>query len=999
MFHKLSRPSFFTCLAVLFLLLATTYIADAHASLVKADPPPNALVPIAPKQLALWFDEPLDLSFTTVQVLDSSRGRFDAGALSTAPGDPKQLLVPMKEMPEGTYTVAWKVLSAADGHLTRGNYAFSVGKVTASIAAAPESTAGESSPISVFTRWAELAAILALVGAIFFRETVLTRSLRAVHADETIADERWMQLVRAALIIALMSEAARVALEASFVTDAITTQSISQILFETRLGALWIWRFALLMLFGFLHFRVKPRIAIAISALSFLLLAFLYFRGLGNIFSIESLPKIASAFATSWNTSGALYHAVVLGSPFLVFFVIAAFRDDKTRRFVLAVLAFAMVATVSLSGHSAAQGDFSFAVIADWLHLSAVSFWVGGLFTLVWVVGAVWRALTQDKQRVALATLIPNFSLVALISVAVIVITGLYASLQQIPSIDALVQTIYGESLTIKIVLFLVMLSLGAIHLLATGKRFLVARDANATRLFRNFRALIAIEAAAGAVVIAFAGLMTLSPPPRAAILATQYAQSKPAGTGALVFFARPAPDLNVSLASNIDGAPQTFDLFVGDAKKQPAPNVLRVIYEFTLLDQDIGVTRVDVDVGSQGHYLASGSYLTIPGMWRVRVIVRRQGIEDVAATFALYRAGPNPGTPDPSALDLLKQADAQMNKLKALRAVEELNDGENGIVVTRLDFQAPGRVHTVVEGGSETIAIGTSQYFRESSGWTSLNRPEPYVFPNFNNAGLASIGRFGREELVDGVATQIVNVDFSSSAGDTHFAYWVGKDDKLIHQYAMVAPSHYMMEYYRDFNAPVRIDAPANIVPSAAQALAPGSNTPATPSPRTPGPITGDLESDAALGVMIIALAVSLRATDKVRSRSSRIISIAIALALALAALFLFNDAINAANKQFASVPIDANQSASGKVLYEQNCLVCHGETGYGNGPAAANLKTKPFDLTVHALQHDDSYFMAVMGNGRGEMPAFRGKLTTADLLNLIQYMRQLARDAQATQ
>src|SRR3972149_4956126 len=145
------------------------------------------------------------------------------------------------------------------------------------------------------------------------------------------------------------------------------------------------------------------------------------------------------------------------------------------------------------------------------------------------------------------------------------------------------------------------------------------------------------------------------------------------------------------------------------------------------------------------------------------------------------------------------------------------------------MDFQAPDRVHTTVEGGSETIAIGTSQYFREAAGWTMLSRPETYVFPNFNNAGLASKGRFGREEILDGAATQIVNVDFGSSAGDTHFAYWVGKDDRLIHQYAMVAPSHYMIESYRDFNAAVRIDAPTNIVPSAAQALAPDANVPAT--------------------------------------------------------------------------------------------------------------------------------------------------------------------------
>ncbi len=991
----MAKKFFCSLLALLCLLSATTYVADAHASLVKADPAPNALVPSAPKHLTLWFDEPIDLSFTTVEVLDSSRARFDAGALSTAPGDPKQLRVPLKEMPDGTYTVAWKVLSAADGHITRGNYAFSVGKITASVATSTEPTVDEAAPFSVFTRWTELAAILALVGAIFFRETVLTRSLRAVQADETLADARWMQVVTASLVVALASEAARLALQASFATDAITMQSISQILFETRLGTLWIWRFTLLGMLGFLLYRVKPRIAIALSAFSFLLLAFLYFGGLGNNPSIESFSKISNAFIASWNAGGALHHAVVLGSPFLVFFVIAAFQDDKTRRFVLAVLSFGTLATVSLAGHSAAQGDFSFAMVADWLHLSAVSFWVGGLFTLVWVVTAVWRALPAEKERTTLAVLVPSFSLVALISVAVIVITGLYASLQQIPSLDTLLQTVYGESLAIKVVLFLVMLALGAIHLLVTSKRFLIERDSGATRLFRNFRALIAVEAIVGAIVIAFAGLMTLSPPPRAAILATQYAQQRPAG--ALLFFARPATDLNVSLASKLDATPQVFDTYVGDANKQSAKNVLRVIYEFTLLDQDIGATRVNVDTGSQGHYLASGSYLTIPGMWRVRVIVRRAGVEDVTAVFPIFRAGPILGANDPSALELLKQADAQMNQLKALRAIEELNDGENGAVVTRMDFQAPDRVHTSVEGGSETIAIGTSQYFRESSGWTALTRPEPYVFPNFNNAGLATNGRFGREETLDGVPTQIVNVDFRSSAGDTHFAYWVGKDDKLIHQYAMVAPSHYMIESYRDFNAPVRIDAPTNILPSAAQALAPGANTPATPSPRTPGPITGDLESDSALGVLILALGIGLRATDKGRARRSRLISIGVAVVLAVVALFLFNDAINASNKQFASVPVDTKQAASGKVLYEQNCVVCHGETGYGNGPAAAALKTKPFDLTVHALQHDDAYFIAVMGNGRGEMPTFRGKLTTADMLNLIQYMRQLAQDAQA--
>ena len=36
-----------------------------------------------------------------------------------------------------------------------------------------------------------------------------------------------------------------------------------------------------------------------------------------------------------------------------------------------------------------------------------------------------------------------------------------------------------------------------------------------------------------------------------------------------------------------------------------------------------------------------------------------------------------------------------------------------------------------------------------------------------------------------------------------------------------------------------------------------------------------------------------------------------------------------------------------SGAVYYRQYCATCHGETGEGNGPAAAALRDRPTDLT----------------------------------------------------
>lgn len=996
------RKFFFSVIAAIFLLTATTRLVTAHASLLKSDPAPNSVVATAPKQVTLWFDEPVDPSFSSVQVLDQNRTRVDNAFVSVPPDDQKRLLVPLKAMTDGTYTVAWKVLSAADGHVTRGIFAFSVGRVTGGVTALSENVQApdESSPLAVLMRWLDLFSLLALVGAISFREIVLTRSLRAVDADETLPDARWRRLAALALVFALISEGARLALQASFATEALTIQTISQILFDSRLGALWIWRWAILAVLGFLLFRLRPRQSLLLSAVGFAVLVLLYYGGLGNEPSIESLAKIANAFITSWNAGGALHHLLILGSPFLIFFIVAAFSDEKIRRFVIAFLAISLLFTLSLTGHSAAQGDVSIAVIADWLHLLAVSFWVGGLVTLVWVITPTWRALPPEKRSAWLAWLIPQFSRVALISVTVLFITGLYASLIQIRSLEALFQTLYGETLAIKVALFFVLLNLGAIHLLVTGQRFALTRAAtSATHLFQIFRALIGVEVGLGIVAIAFAGFLTLVPPARSALVAPSPPQAP--GEEPLVLFGHPAPDLTVTLKRTTLGAVQTFDAFVTDANAKPAANVLRVIFEFTLLDEDVGVTRVNVDNNREGHYILSGNYLALPGMWRVRTIVRRRGVEDVTAAFPFYAAGAQQNSSnDPRALELLKQADAQMNTLKSLRTIQDLNDGANGVVTTRYEYQAPDRMRFQVVGQGESIVTGGTQYYRDQETWTARTRADPFVFPKFNSAGLVPGAKLGRTEALNGTPTLIVEVAFSSSAGDVRYAYWIGSEDHLIHQYAMVAPAHYMMEYYFDHNAPVKIEAPAIAAPPPTPA--PASTSIAAPAPavaRVPGPITGDLESDSGIAVFIIALGVGLRGLEKKRTRQARLASLAISLTLIGTAIFLFADAVNATNNRFANVPIDNAKASSGKIVYEENCAVCHGPTGYGNGPAAASLKTRPFDLTVHAPQHDDAYFIAVISGGRGEMPAFKDRLTSAQIIDVIAYMRLLAREAQSLQ
>lgn len=72
--------------------------------------------------------------------------------------------------------------------------------------------------------------------------------------------------------------------------------------------------------------------------------------------------------------------------------------------------------------------------------------------------------------------------------------------------------------------------------------------------------------------------------------------------------------------------------------------------------------------------------------------------------------------------------------------------------------------------------------------------------------------------------------------------------------------------------------------------------------------------------------------------------------------------------------VPATSESIARGKKLYIKNCVSCHGKTGVGNGPAAADLKVHPGDLTLPRMndQTDGALFWKI-SRGKTPMPTFK--------------------------
>jgi mono/diheme cytochrome c family protein len=90
----------------------------------------------------------------------------------------------------------------------------------------------------------------------------------------------------------------------------------------------------------------------------------------------------------------------------------------------------------------------------------------------------------------------------------------------------------------------------------------------------------------------------------------------------------------------------------------------------------------------------------------------------------------------------------------------------------------------------------------------------------------------------------------------------------------------------------------------------------------------------------------------------------------------------------------VDAGQLAQGEVVYQNNCIQCHGESGDGRGFAAAELDVPPTDFTRKRPAVGES--VRVLNNGveGTAMAPWTDRLNEADILAVTYYLRRFYGD-----
>jgi methionine-rich copper-binding protein CopC len=99
-------------------------LLQAHARLEKTQPANGLTASVPPPHIQLWFDEEVDVKVSKIELMGPS-GKVALGPTHTI--GPKSLMAVITgKMADATYSVTWQTAAADDGHVSKGDFKFTL---------------------------------------------------------------------------------------------------------------------------------------------------------------------------------------------------------------------------------------------------------------------------------------------------------------------------------------------------------------------------------------------------------------------------------------------------------------------------------------------------------------------------------------------------------------------------------------------------------------------------------------------------------------------------------------------------------------------------------------------------------------------------------------------------------------------------------------------------------------------------------------------------------
>ncbi|RKN38016.1 copper resistance protein CopC [Streptomyces hoynatensis] len=443
--------------AALAALLVTAAPAAAHATLAGSTPGDGEVVATAPEQVTLTFSEHVSVAEGGIRVLGPEGEAADTGELGGEGAERSVALRP--GLPEGTYTVAWQVVSA-DSHPISGAFTFSIGAPSATtVDASSVAASGDDGAVGLLydiARYAAYAGFVLLAGPCVF-VLCCWPGAAGRQAVQRVTLTGWTAATAATLALLLLRTPYT---GSGDLADAFDLDGLRDVV-GTKEGTALVTRLLILAASGaflaLLHgswARLRTRVAA---------------HGAGRATRDRAGADDARDEVRDEVRGGEPDDArdeerggePGTGSDDAPDDVPAEADGeepddeadaDRLRDYTFGlalggtVLAVGIAATWAMAEHASTGRQTALAIPADIVHLLSVATWLGGLVTLL--------SLLHGAPATPPAAAVRRFSGLALGSVAALAATGLYQSWRQVGlSWSALTGTSYGKLLILKVAL------------------------------------------------------------------------------------------------------------------------------------------------------------------------------------------------------------------------------------------------------------------------------------------------------------------------------------------------------------------------------------------------------------------------------------------------------------------------------------------------------------------------------------------------------------------
>jgi len=559
--------------SVVVLLVVTSGVASAHAQLESTSPSAGAVLLTAPSEVVLHFGEPVEIDFGSLRVLGPHGNRVDDGGTHHPGSDTHAVAVSVeRDLPQGTYVVAWRVISA-DSHPVHGAFVFSVGTaagakradaLAASIAAQSGSTA--VGVVYWIVRSAAFVGLLFLVGPAVLLALAWREGARSRRVGRLLW---WMWgILAAATVAGILIQG--VYASALPLTDIVRPSLVADVL-HTRFGEVELLRLLLLAAMVPVLLGLQGRLG-------------------------------APERRWTWVTPA------------------------------VGLLGLALLLTPGLAGHASTGASPVLGTLLDIGHLAAAAAWLGGLALLATFLATRDPGDAQPDDPSAVTR---RVSAVAYVAVAVVVATGVVQSIRQVGSFYALFHTSYGVTLLVKIGLVVVLVALGAlsrrvVHGGGGPLRWALPDrwsrrpdDVGGVHRSRLRRSVLAELTVAVAVLGVTAALVNAVPAGQAVAQPFTYSVST---LGVQV---------NTIVSPAVAGSTNQIHVYVLSSAGTPRA-VPELDLSLSLPSESIGPLTVPLTLAGPGHYYADDVDIPVAGSWTLHLTVRTDAIDEQEVTTTL---------------------------------------------------------------------------------------------------------------------------------------------------------------------------------------------------------------------------------------------------------------------------------------------------------------------------------------------------------------------------